>query len=141
IGFTLPLVALPELLAQALYPAMIGPKGEAPGLDRVHRRLFLELLAWTIPALFLVGGLSAWLLPMVGSGRYAGAVPAILAMLPGVAAHGLVAHTGYVVLVRDRLPRAALASAATLATAGLAATLLVPRWGAVGGAVALSAAL
>src|SRR5262249_11042157 len=63
------------------------------------------------------------------------------AMLPGVAAHGLVAHTGYVVIVRDRLPRAAIASAATLLVAALCAIALVPRWGAVGGAASLSVAL
>lgn len=140
-SLTLPLIALPDVLAQALYPAMIGERGEAAGLDRVHRRLFLELLVVTVPALCLMGAAAAWILPMVGSGKYAGAVPAVLAMLPGVAAHGLVAHTGYVVLVRDRLPRAAIASAVTLFAAAAGALWLVPMWGAVGGAVALSAAL
>src|SRR6185295_10761760 len=101
-SLVLPLVGLPEVLAQALYPAMIGPKGESPGLDRVHRRMFRELLVATVPLLVVLGALAMWLLPMLGSGRYAGAVPAVLVLLPGVAAHGLVAHTGYVVLVRDR---------------------------------------
>jgi O-antigen/teichoic acid export membrane protein len=140
-GFSLPLVIIPEMLAQALYPSMIGPSGEAAGLDRTHRRLLLELCAAWIPLLALAGGAAAWLLPTIGRGGYAGAVAPFLALLPGVAAQGLVAHTGYVVLVRDRVHEAAVAAGAALAVAGAATWFLVPAWGATGAAAALSAAL
>jgi O-antigen/teichoic acid export membrane protein len=140
-GFALPLVVLPEMLAQALYPSMIGPRGEAEGLDRTHRRLFLELAAAWIPLLAVAGVAAAWLLPQAGSGGYAGAVAPFLWLLPGVAAHGLVAHTGYVVLVRDRVHEAAVAAGAALVVAGAATWAFVPAWGAAGAAAALSAAM
>ena len=65
----------------------------------------------------------------------------MIALLPGVAAHGLAAHTGYVVLVRGRNVRAALVSAATLVVSGAGAWYAAPRWGATGAAAALSIAL
>ncbi len=140
-GFSLPLVILPEMLAQALYPSMIGPRGEAAGLDHTHRRLLIELCVAWIPLLAIAGGAAAWLLPTIGSGGYAGAVAPFLALLPGVAAQGLVAHTGYVVLVRDRVHEAAVAAGVALVVAGAATWFLVPGWGATGAAAALSAAL
>lgn len=141
IVFTLPLVALPEMAAQALFPRMLGPDGERDHVAREHRSLVREVVIAGLPLLAVYGALAAWLLPLAGTGRYAGAVAPLLALLPGVLAHGLTAHTGYVLLVRDRLGRAAAASAATLAaTVGLAYVLL-PRWGAAGGAAAISCAL
>jgi O-antigen/teichoic acid export membrane protein len=140
-GFALPIVVVPELIAQALFPSMIGPAGEARGLDRTHRRLLLELAAAWLPLLALAGAAAAWLLPLARHGEYAGAVAPFLAILPGVAAQGLVAHTGYVVLVRDRLHEAAVAAGVALAVAAGAAWALVPRYGATGAGAALSAAL
>lgn len=141
IGFATPLVVLPEILAQALYPTMVGASGERRGLDRQRLRFFVELTAVWLPLLALAGAAAWWLLPAVGDGKYAGAVAPMLALLPGVAAHGLAAHTGYVVLVRGRNVRAALVSAATLVAAGAGAWYAAPRWGATGAAGALSAAL
>jgi O-antigen/teichoic acid export membrane protein len=140
-GFALPVVVLPEMLAQALYPSMIGPRGETADVERTRRRLFLELALSWIPLLALAGAAAAWLLPHAGSGAYAGAVAPFLALLPGVAAHGLVAHTGYVVLVRDRVHEAALAAGAALVVAGAATWFLAPTWGATGAAAALSFAM
>jgi O-antigen/teichoic acid export membrane protein len=140
-GFALPLVVVPEVLAQALYPSMIGPAGETKGLDRTHRRLLVELVAAWLPLLAVAGAAAAWLLPKAGSGAYAGAVSPFLALLPGVAAHGLVAHTGYVVLVRDRVHEAALAAGAALVVAFGAAWFLAPEHGATGAAAALSVAM
>ena len=141
IGFATPLVVLPEMLAQALYPTMVGASGERRGLDRQRLRFFVELCAIWLPLLAFAGAAAWLLLPAVGDGKYAGAVAPMLALLPGVAAHGLAAHTGYVVLVRGRNVRAALVSAATLVAAGAGAWYAAPRWGATGAAAALSAAL
>jgi len=140
-GFALPIVVLPEMLAQALYPSMIGPAGESRGLDRTHRRLLVELVAAWLPLLAVAGAAAAWLLPKAGHGAYAGAVAPFLALLPGVAAHGLVAHTGYVVLVRDRVHEAAVAAAVALVVAFAATWILAPEWGATGAAAAMSAAM
>lgn len=139
--FTLPLVALPEMAAQALFPRMLGPDGERAHVADEHRTLLREVFVAGIPILALYGGAAAWLLPQAGTGRYAGAVAPLLALLPGVLAHGITAHTGYVLLVRDRLGRAAAASAATLVATGVLAHLLLGPFGAVGGAAALSSAL
>jgi len=141
IGFATPLVVLPEILAQALYPTMVGASGERRGLDRQRLRFFLELCAVWLPLLAFAGAAAWLLLPAVGDGQYAGAVWPMLALLPGVAAHGLAAHTGYVVLVRGRNLHAAIVSAATLVVAGAGAWYAAPIWGATGAAGALSAAL
>jgi len=141
IVFTLPLVALPEMAAQALFPRMLGPEGERAHVAGEHRSLLREVALAGLPLLALYGAAAAWLLPQAGTGRYAGAVGPLLALLPGVLAHGITAHTGYVLLVRDRLGRAAAASAVALAATGVLAYLLLGRFGAVGGAAALSGAL
>jgi O-antigen/teichoic acid export membrane protein len=141
IGFATPLVVLPEVLAQALYPTMVGTSGERRGLDRQRLRVFAELCAVWIPLLACAGLAAWWLLPAVGDGQYAGAVAPMLALLPGVAAHGLAAHTGYVVLVRGRNAGAAAVSAATLVVASAGAWYAAPRWGATGAAGALSVSL
>jgi O-antigen/teichoic acid export membrane protein len=140
-AFALPLIAVPELAAQALFPRMLTSVGEAEHVEGERRRLLREILLAGIPLLVVYGALAAWLLPTVGTGRYAGAVAPLLVLLPGVLAHGLTAHTGYVLLVRDRLGRAALASAASLVATGILAYLLIGRFGAAGGAAALSLAL
>ncbi len=141
IALTLPLVALPEMVAQGLYPRMADERGERAGLDASHARLLRELALVGVPLLAAYGGLLHVALPLLRGGAYEGAVLPALALLPGVLAHGLTAHTGYVVLVRRRLGRAALASLAALVTGAGLAWLLTPAHGAVGGAVALSAAL
>lgn len=140
-AFTLPLIALPEIASQALFPSMTGPGGERAHVEGERRRMVREMLVAGVPVLAAYGAAAAWLLPLAKQGAYAAAVPAVLALLPGVLAHGVTAHAGYVLLLRDRLRAAAWASACTLVAAAGAAAFAVPRWGAVGGAAALSAAL
>lgn len=143
--FALPLVIAPELLAQALFPGMHGPGGEGAHVEGDRRR-FVRNVALSGAAICIVyGALAAWLLPTIGTGKYAGAVLPLLAFLPGVLAQGATAHTGYVVLVRDRLGAAAVISAVSVAiTVGLGFVLLPlegPAGGAVGAALAMSAGL
>ena len=140
-SIVLPMVAIPEILAQALYPSMVGRGGETADAEHKHRTLLIEMVVLSIPALLVFAGLAAWVLPKVGDGSYAGAVGAVLALLPGVAAHGLMALTGYVVLLRGRLHLAVVASVVSLAVTWVAARYLVPEWGATGAGVALSLAL
>lgn len=140
-GFALPLVLVPEILAQAIYPSMVGPGGEADGAERTRRRLLVELTLTWLPLVALAGAAAWWLLPLPGGGRYAGAAPAFVLLLPGVAAHGFAAHTGYVLLVRGRNVAAAWVGGISLAVAVAAAWALAPRWGAAGGAAAISASL
>jgi O-antigen/teichoic acid export membrane protein len=139
--FTLPLIAVPERLAQALYPTMLDETGETADLDGRSRRVLRDLALVAIPLLVIVGGVLTLALPMFKGGAYAAAVPVVWILLPGVAAHGLAAHQGYVILVRHRLPREAVVSALALGTTGILAWLLVPALGPAGGAVALSTAL
>jgi O-antigen/teichoic acid export membrane protein len=138
---TLPLVAVPERLAQAAYRDMVGEKGEAPDLSRTGRRLLLELAVLAVPALLLAGGAFHVLLSYVRGGEHAGAAVAVWILLPGVAAHGLAAHLGYVILVRHRLGQEALVSGVTLVATVVLAWLAAPRWGTNGAAGALGAAL
>jgi len=140
-ALTLPLIAIPEMIAQAVYPGMVSERGERADLDASHAGLFREQAIAFIP-LLCVYGVGLWFaLPLVKGGAYADAVGPALALLPGVAAHGLSAHTGYVVLVRDRLARAAGVSALALVVAGALAWWTIPLIGATGAALALSAAL
>lgn len=139
--FALPLVIAPELLAQALFPGMHGPAGEGEHVERDRRRFVLEVAAGGLVVCGVYAACAAWLLPQAGSGKYAGAVLPLVAFIPGVLAQGATAHTGYVLLVRDRLPLAAAVSGVSLAvTAGLTFALVAP-WGAVGGALAMSGGL
>jgi O-antigen/teichoic acid export membrane protein len=140
-SFLLPLIAVPERIAQALYPTMLGAEGEAEGLDRTSGRMLAELAAISVPLLAAVCGLLALVLPAVKGGTWTGTVPVAWALLPGVAAHGLSAHLGYVILVRHRLPLQAGVSAVALAAMAGLAFWLAPLHGAVGAAVALSGAL
>lgn len=139
-GFSLPLIALPELAAQALFPGMHGPAGEGRHVRSEATRVVREVLLTGAVLLTVYGVAAAWLLPLAGRGGYAGAVLPLIALLPGVLAHGLSSHAGYVLLIRDRLPATACASAVSVAVAGLLAWQLFPAMGAVGGAIALSAA-
>lgn len=139
--FTLPLIAAPEAIAQAVYPSMLDPEGEAEDLDRTHTRLLREQALVGIPLLAVFGAFLWWLLPLAKDGAYAGAVAPALALLPGVAAHGLTAHTGYLVLVRNRLKGSAVVSAVTLLVTVALAWFAIPRWGTVGAAASLSLAL
>lgn len=141
LALILPAIAGPELIAQALYPRMIGPGGVATDLDGVHGRMLGELVAVFLPLLIVYGLAAAWLLAVARGGALAsGAIPALL-LVPGVAAHGIVAQTGYVLLVRDRLPRALGVSVVALCvTLGLS-VWLVPLLGAIGAAAALSSGL
>lgn len=139
--FTLPLVAVPERLAQAVYPTMVDEDGETAGLDARSRRLTLELLRLSIPILAVVGVVLTLVLPQLGDGRYAAAVPSAWILLAGVAAQGCTAHLGYLVLVRHRLHLEALASAAALAVTCVSAWYLVPLSGATGAAAALTGGL
>jgi len=139
--FTLPLIAVPERLAQALYPTMLDEGGETADLDRRSRRLLLELAAVALPLLAAFGGVLTLVLPVFGGGEYAASVPIVWILLPGVAAHGLAAHQGYVILVRHRLAREAVVSAAALVIAAGLAFVLAPGGRAAGAAAALSAAL
>lgn len=138
---TLPLVAIPERVAQAIYPTMLDRSGETPDLDARGRRISRELVLVGLPALLLAGVVLSFVLPVLKGGSYAGSVPALWALLPGVAAHGLAAHVGYVVLVRRRLVAEMGVSLAALAVTVLAAWTLVPALGALGGATALSTGL
>jgi len=140
-ALTLPLIALPEMIAQAVYPGMVTERGERADLDASHSRLFREQALVFLPLLCLYGAGLWFVLPLLKGGAYAGAVAPALALLPGVAAHGLTAHTGYVVLVRDRLPQAVAVSALALAVAGAVAWWAIPVLGATGAALALSVAL
>jgi O-antigen/teichoic acid export membrane protein len=140
IAFSLPLIALPDLAAQALFPGMHGPDGERGHVRGEARTVLREVLVAGALFLLLYGAAAAWLLPTLRGGRYAGAVAPLVALLPGVLAHGLSSHAGYLLLVRDRLGAAALASAVSVAVAGVVAWALLPTWGAAGGALALSAA-
>ena len=129
------------MIAQALYPGMVGERGERDDLDASRAGLFREQAVVFLP-LLCVYGVALWFaLPLLKGGAYAGAVAPALALLPGVAAHGLTAHTGYVVLVRDRLVRAAGVSALALVVAGSLAWWAIPPLGATGAALALSTAL
>jgi len=139
--FALPLIAIPERVAQAFFPTLFDERGEAADLDRRRRRLTLELAAVGIPLLALIGGAASLLLPMFRGGEYAGSVPVLWLLLPGVAAHGLAAHQGYVILARDRLKQEAVVSAVVLVLMFTLAWILVPGLGARGAAGALSAAL
>lgn len=138
IALTLPLIALPEAFAQAAYPRL-AQRPET--MQRRHHRLQREILIVGALGLVAYGGLLAWLLPLVRNGQYSGAVPVAVALLPGVLAHGATAVTGYVLLLRDRLPAATAVSALALGTAAGGTWWLVPEYGAVGAAGALSAAL
>ncbi|MCE9636784.1 MAG: hypothetical protein K8T90_13860 [Planctomycetes bacterium] len=143
--FALPLVIAPELLAQALFPGMHGPAGEKAHVEGDRKRFIVEIAAAGVVVCAIYGGLAAWLLPAIGTGKYAGAVVPLLILLPGVLAQGATAHTGYVLLVRDRLGKAALVSVLALVVTVFLAALLVPGGGAVhgatGAALALSAGL
>ncbi len=139
--FTLPLIAVPERLAQALFPTMLDENGEAADLDRRSRRLLRELVAVALPLLLAVGGVLTLVLPVFKGGEYADAVRIVWILLPGVAAHGLAAHQGYVILVRHRLPYEAVVSGLALLATATLAFVLVPSWRGTGAAVALSAAL
>lgn len=141
LALLLPTIAGPELIAQALFPRMIGPDGVAADTGRRHSRLLGELSAVFLPLLTLYGLVVAWVLAVARDGALsAGAIPALL-LVPGVAAHGLVAQTGYVLLVRDRLPRMVLISGLSLLCTTALAIWLVPLLGAAGAAAALSTGL
>jgi len=137
-ALTLPLIALPEAYAQAAYPRL-AQRPET--MQRRHQRLQREFLIVGSLGLVAYAGLLAWLLPLVRDGQYAGAVPVAVALMPGVLAHGASAVTGYVLLLRDRLPAATVVSALALVAAAAGTWWAVPAYGAVGAAAALSAAL
>jgi O-antigen/teichoic acid export membrane protein len=139
--FTLPLVAVPERIAQAVYPTMVGSDGETPDLDAQSRRLTFEIVCVAVPLLGLVGLALTFLLPLLRDGAYAGSVASALIMHVGVAAQRESAHLGYQALVRHRLHWDALVSLAALVLMSVLAWQLVPIWGAAGAATALSAAL
>lgn len=139
-GFSLPLIALPEFAAQALFPGMHGPEGEGTHVRSESRRVLREVLVAGIVFLAVYAAVAAWLLPQAGTGRYAGAVLPLVAILPGVLAHGVTSHAGYVLLVRDRLVFAAAASGVSVVAAGVLGWVLIPAWGAAGGGIALSCA-
>lgn len=139
--FTLPLIALPERVAQAVFPSMLSETGEAEDLDVRSRRLMRELLAVAVPLLLVAGVVLSLLLPLLKDGAYASSVGTAWILLVGVGAQGVVAHLGYVLLVRHRLHLEALVSGAALVLMSVLAWTLVPRWGADGAAIALSAAM
>ena len=139
--FALPLVIAPELLAQALFPGMHGPGGEKAHVEGDRKRFIAEIAVAGVVVCAIYGGLAAWLLPSIGTGKYAGAVVPLLVLLPGVLAQGATAHTGYVLLVRDRLGKAALVSVLSLVVTVFLAALLVPRTDAFGGATGAALAL
>ncbi len=140
-ALTLPLIALPEMVAQAVYPGMVTARGESADLAASHRGLFRELAVIVVPVLAVYGAAVSFALPLVRDGAYAAAVAPLLALLPGVAAHGLTAHTGYVVLARHRLPRAVGVSVISLATAAGLGWWWMGLLGVTGVAAALSVAL
>ncbi len=137
-ALTLPLIALPEAYSQAAYPRL-AQRPET--MQRRHHRLQREFLVVGALGLVVYAGLLAWLLPLVRNGRYSDAVPVAIALLPGVLAHGASAVTGYVLLLRDRLPATTAVSAAALVIAAGGTWWAVPHYGPVGAAAALSAAL
>jgi O-antigen/teichoic acid export membrane protein len=139
--FTLPLIALPERLAQAVFPSMLDEDGETADLDARSRRLTRELALIAIPLLALAGGVLTLLLPLLKGGAYTSSVAPAWILLVGVGAQCVVAHLGYVVLVRHRLHWEAVVSGLVLAAMACAAWWLVPLWGANGAATALSAAM
>ncbi len=138
---TLPLIAVPEMVAQAVYPRLLDASGETADVDRTHTRILRGTLLAGAPLLLAYGALLALLLPLIREGRYADAVMPALALLPGVAAHGLTALSGYVVLVRLRLAEAVGIALIALLVASAAAWWALPLWGATGAAGAMSLAL
>jgi O-antigen/teichoic acid export membrane protein len=140
-SFALPLVLAPELLAQALFPGMHGAEGERDHVEGERRRFVAEVVVVGALVCTIYGILAAWLLPAIGTGKYAGAVLPLVAFLPGVLAQGATAHTGYVLLVRDRLGAAAAISAVSLVVTAALAFPLLGAYGALGGAFALSAGM
>jgi O-antigen/teichoic acid export membrane protein len=139
--FTLPLIALPERLAQAVFPSMLDEEGETADLDARSRRLTRDLTLVAVPLLALAGGALTLLLPLLKGGAYTSSVTTAWILLVGVGAQSVVAHLGYVILVRHRLHWEAVASGLVLAAMACVAWWLVPLWGANGAAGALSAAM
>jgi len=111
---------------------MIGPRGETPGLDRVHRRLPRAARVDRPGARPPRRSRRVAPCPSSGSGKYAGAVPAILALLPGWRRTDSSPTPATSSSCAIGLSRAAIASALTLAVRSSERSCWLPQWGAVG---------
>lgn len=127
-----------ETITQIVLPRQAA--GEVQDAQQITARAFRLNLLIASTFVALLAGVSPWLIPVVYGQAFAGSVAPLLALAPGTVAMTLVRPLEQYLVRLERPSTMTAISVCALTTNVLLNLAMIPRWGAVGAALASSAA-